>query len=58
MIKVSKEIQIFIVSVIFVRFVFWLGGMDIFERGVDSAMALFFSMVIGGMVVAFKNELL
>lgn len=53
----SDTIKIFIASFIFVRFIFWMGGMDIFERGVDSAMSIIFSFIFGAGLTAIYKEI-
>ena len=52
----SNTITVFIASFIFVRFIFWMGGMDIFERGVDSAMSIIFSFIFGAGLTGFYKE--
>ena len=52
----NQLIKIFIASAIFTRFLFWIGGIDIFERSVNAGMALAFSVLFAAAIVVYCKE--
>ncbi|WP_313464193.1 hypothetical protein [Achromobacter sp.] len=52
----SKDIVIFFTGSVATRFLFWYGGLDIFERSSDAAFALALSLIAGAVAVgAFRQ---
>ena len=53
----NYNIQVGIIGFIAIRFIFWIGGVDLLERSIHAGFATFMSMMVGIMAAAIYQDI-